>query len=219
MHWTSDCYAVASVMKVRIAFCLQQQPYYIGESNAARCRDGEARIQHASKLANVDLGCQNVMAYPSLFLYVFHWLVFPCRYLIGVPPLHLYWFWWNIYTAQVLVNIVQSIYVACDFKTDFLKGEVFHAAFRWLLQHRRTGYITFLWKGHHWQLPQLRCCPMAAFSKVLTLLSRKSKRTAAEQGNQLQPIRYAKCPQQRNSSRLGFRSEIIIVNSELTALE
>ena len=48
-------------------------------------RDGEVHIQYDMKLANVDLGCLNinVMVYPSLFLYFFHRLVFPCSYLIG----------------------------------------------------------------------------------------------------------------------------------------
>ena len=34
-------------------------------------------------MANVDLGCLNVMVYPSLFLYLFHQLFFPCSHLIG----------------------------------------------------------------------------------------------------------------------------------------
>ena len=50
-------------------------------------RDGEVRIQRALKLANVDLGCLNVMASPSLFLHLFRQLVFLCSYLIrGTIP-------------------------------------------------------------------------------------------------------------------------------------
>jgi len=45
------------------------------------------RIQRALKLANVDLGCSNVMASPSLFLSFFRQLVFLCSYLIrGTIP-------------------------------------------------------------------------------------------------------------------------------------
>ena len=55
--------------------------------NVARCRDSEVRIQRALKMANVDLGCLNVMASPSLFLHFFRQLVFPCSYLIrGTIP-------------------------------------------------------------------------------------------------------------------------------------
>ena len=44
-------------------------------------------IQRALKLANVDLGCLNVMASPSLFLHFFRQLLFPCSYLItGTIP-------------------------------------------------------------------------------------------------------------------------------------
>ena len=49
--------------------------------------NSEVRIQRALKLANVDLGCLNVMASPSLFLHFFRQLVFPCSYLIrGTIP-------------------------------------------------------------------------------------------------------------------------------------
>ena len=42
----------------------------------------------ALKLANVDLGCLNVMASTSLFLHFFRQLVFPCSYLIrGTIPI------------------------------------------------------------------------------------------------------------------------------------
>ena len=65
-------------MKVRVALS-KIVPRYIDESNVARCRDGEVRIQHALKLANVDLGCSDVMASPSLFLHFFRQLVFLCH--------------------------------------------------------------------------------------------------------------------------------------------
>ena len=35
------------------------------------------------------------MVYPSLFLYFFRQLVFPCSTWSGTPSLHPYWFWWK----------------------------------------------------------------------------------------------------------------------------
>ena len=54
----------------------------VAQVTSKSCRDGKVRIQRALKLANVDLGCLNVMASPSLFLHFFRQLVFPCSYLI-----------------------------------------------------------------------------------------------------------------------------------------
>ena len=65
--------------------------------NAARCRNGEVRIQHALKLANVDLGCLNVMASSSLFLHFSASWFFHAAIWSGAPSLHLYWFWWKTF--------------------------------------------------------------------------------------------------------------------------
>ena len=67
------------------------------------CRDSEVRIQHALKLANVDLGCLNVMASPSLFLHFFRQLIFPCSYLIrGTIPTSVLVLVKNIFTPLFL---------------------------------------------------------------------------------------------------------------------
>ena len=70
--------------------------------NVARCRDSEVRIQRALKLANVDLGCLNVMAFPSLFLHFFRQLVFPCSCLIrGTIPTSVLVLVENIFTPFI----------------------------------------------------------------------------------------------------------------------
>ena len=44
-----------------------------------------------------------------------------------------------IYIMSVLAkHCVQGIYMADDFKSDFLEGEEFHIVFRWLVEHRST---------------------------------------------------------------------------------
>ena len=70
--------------------------------NVARCRDSEVRIQRALKMANVDLGCLNVMASPSLFLHFFRQLDIPCSYLIrGTIPTSVLVLVKNIFTPFI----------------------------------------------------------------------------------------------------------------------
>ena len=78
--------------------------------NVARCRDSEVRIQRALKLANVDLGCLNVMASPSLFLHFSCQLVFPCSYLIrGTIPTSVLVLVENIFTPFLSIYIIESV--------------------------------------------------------------------------------------------------------------
>ena len=86
--------------------------------NVARCRDSEVCIRCALKLANVDLGCLNVMASPSLFLHFFRQLVFPYSYLIrGTIPTSVLVLVENIFTPLYILpfTIVLSAvsYSAC----------------------------------------------------------------------------------------------------------
>ena len=60
----------------------------------------------ALKLANVDLGCLNIMASPSLFLHFFCQLVFPCSYLIrGTIPISVLVLVENIFTPFIDTSI------------------------------------------------------------------------------------------------------------------
>ena len=98
--------------------------------NVARCRDSEVRIQRALKLANVDLGCLNVMASPSLFLHFFRQLVFPCSYLIrGTIPTSLLVLVKNIFTPFIYI-----IYIYIYIYAPYVRLTVnFH------LQHGQDG--------------------------------------------------------------------------------
>ena len=106
--------------------------------NVARCRDSEVRIQRALKLANVDLGCLNVMASPSLFLHFFRQLVFPCSYLIrGTITTSLLVLVENIFTPFIYknrampqkINMLSLIIVALsirkvDLRVDEVQGVI-----------------------------------------------------------------------------------------------
>ena len=65
------------------------------------------------KLANVDLGCLNVMASPSLFLHFSRQLVFPCSYLIrGTIPTSVL-----VLVKNIFYSLVSDLFMVCKLHT------------------------------------------------------------------------------------------------------
>ena len=105
--------------------------------NVAKCGDGEVRIQRALKLANVDLGCLNAMAFPSLFLHFLRQLFFPCSYLIrGTIPTSLLVLVENIFTP-LYIYVYISVKMAVPW--DSLTLLSFHSLCLHLRSHLTKG--------------------------------------------------------------------------------
>ena len=108
-----QCFAFSPPGCVFRYVCLSQH-LYVCIRRHGRCRDGEVRIQRALKLANVDLGCSNVIASPSLFLPFFRQLVFLCSYLIGgTIPTSLLVLVENIFTPLIYIRSLTFDNCAC----------------------------------------------------------------------------------------------------------
>ena len=111
--------------------------------NVARCRDSEVRIQRALKLANVDLGCLNVMASPSLFLHFFRQLVFPCSYLIRgtIPTSVLVLVEKNFLLPCIIYNYICTVYMCNSlFHVPSIIDTINHTGHMFLLY---TSYSAF----------------------------------------------------------------------------
>ena len=104
-----------------------------------------------------------------------------------------------IHIVPVLAkHCVQGIYMADDFKSDFLEGEEFHTVFRWLVEHRSTWTLVhniFLESAPLVAVLVPPSSSMAAVLKALTPLPRKSDQIDTEVDDRCQShtLRFGKC--------------------------